>query len=529
MTTSSLPAQDAERRGDLERILTVLRRRLGLIVLCIVVVGAGALGASLLQEKEYSASASLLFRDPGFAEDLFGAGTGAPNTDATREAATNEQLVGLEVVAGLTARKLKGLSREEVADMVSVAGEGEADVVSVTATSPSPAQAQRVANTFARQFIAFRARADRSRLIQAKRLADREYNRLPPGQRAGVRGEALSRAAERLGVLASLQTGNAELVQPADLPSSPSSPATARNTLLGLLVGLLLGLGLAFLLEQLNRRLRDPEEAREAFGLPLLATVPESKAIMAPDETAVVPDLPFVENECFHMLQASLRYFNVDEEIRTVLLTSYGAEIGKSTVAWNLARVAAASAKVVLVEADLRNPSIARQRRMTSGPGLAELLTRQVDLDAAIKSRPLAAHGAGGNGAGTRSLDVIVAGAIPPNPAELLASEAMGEVLIRLRARYDLVVVDTAPLAVVSDAFPLLREVDGAIVVARMGRTTKEDAERMQDLLGRLDATVLGLVANAVKSGRRDRYGYGYYDGRVAARQAEPVATPPPR
>jgi uncharacterized protein involved in exopolysaccharide biosynthesis len=166
----------------LERVLAVLRRRAVLIALCLVVTAAAAFGFSELQQKEYSASASLLFRNPGFAEDLFGTTANAPSTDATREAATNQKLVGLEVVGERAAGRLRGLSPEEVSEMVSVAAEGEADVVSVTATSTDPAQAQRVANTFARQFVAFRAGTDKRKLRQAKRLAERELERLSPGK-----------------------------------------------------------------------------------------------------------------------------------------------------------------------------------------------------------------------------------------------------------------------------------------------------------------------------------------------------------
>jgi capsular exopolysaccharide synthesis family protein len=514
MTIEQEQLEQGSRQADLERVLGVLRRRARLIGLCFVVVAVAAFGLSQLQTKQYSASASLLFRDPAFAEELFGTSTLNAAPDPAREAATNQWLVGLKVVGERTSEHLSGLSPNEVSAMVSVSpAAGEADAVDVTATSSDPREARVVANSFARQFIAFRAGTERSKLIQAKRLAEQSFDNLSPDQQAGPRGEALSRGAEKLGILASLQTGNAELVQPANLPTSPSSPKPVRNGVLGAILGLLIGIGLAFLFERLNRRLRDPEEAREAFGLPVLGTVPESKAIDASNHGPTSPDLPFVENEAFRMLRASLRYFNIDREIRSVLIASYGAEVGKSTVAWNLARVAATSSKVVIVETDLRNPSLARQHGLTTGPGLAELLTHQIELDKAIQTKPIATGGNNGKGAAERVLDVIVAGANPPNPAELLESQTMSEVLAQLSERYELIVVDTAPVGVVSDAFPLLREVDGAIVVARMDKTTRDHAEGLREQLERLNAPVLGIVANAIKQRRGGKYGYGYYGG----------------
>jgi len=517
---------DRSRQADLERVLAILRRRAVLIALCFFVTAAAAFGFSVLQTKEYSTSASLLFRNPGFAEDLFGTTATASNPVPTREAATNAKLVGLNVVAARAAQQLPGLSTEEVSGMVSVESQGEAELVSVTATSPDPAQARRVANTFARQFIAFRAGTDKAKLKQAKRLAEREYERLSPDEKGSARGQALSRGAEKLGILASLQTGNAELVQPAVQPTSPSSPKPKRNAILGAILGLLLGIGLAFLLERLNRRLRDPEEAQEAYGLPVIGTVPESKEIDATNHGATAAELPFLENESFRMLRASLRYFNVDEEIHTVVISSHAAGVGKSTTAWHLARVAASSSRAVLVETDLRNASIAGQHGLRMGPGLSELLTRQVELDEAIQSKPVAG-GSNGADAGERALDVIVAGANPPNPAELIESQAMNEVLAQLRERYDLVVLDTAPMGVVSDCFPLLREVDGVIAVTRLGQSTRDGAERLREQLARLEAPVLGIVANGVKVRRGGKYGYGYYGGyyRKAAEEEKVAAS----
>jgi succinoglycan biosynthesis transport protein ExoP len=522
MTTQASEETDA-RQMDLGGGIAVLRRRAGLIVLCAVFATVAALGISLLQQKQYSASASLLFRNPGFAESLFGNSVTTPSTDPEREAATNEKLVGLKIVAKRTSEHLKGLTPEEVSNMVSVSASGEADIVSVTATSSKPEQAKLVANTFAHQFISFRAEADRSTLLEAKQLAEEEYRRLTPEQQAGPRGVALSSGAEKLSILASLQTGNSELVQPAELPTSPSSPRPMRNAIVAAIIGLLLGVGLAFLFERLNRTLRDPEEARDAFGLPILATVPESKAIVASNRRTAALELPFMENEAFRMLRAQLRYFNVDRDVRTVVVSSHAAGVGKSTVAWNLARVAATSSRAIVVEADLRNPTLSAQHGLRSRPGLAELLTNQVELDAAIQSKPLAV-GANGAGGGERQIDVIVAGANPPNPAELIESKAMSEILSELTKRYELVVIDTAPIGVVSDALPLLRMADGLIVVARIGETTRDTAHEMRDQLDRLDVPVLGLVANLIKLRRGGRYGYGYYG--PPASQREPVERP---
>jgi receptor protein-tyrosine kinase len=509
-------------RSELEQILRTLGNRWRLIAACFAATTLAALGFSLLQTKEYSASASLLFRDPGYAQALFGTAVTAANPDPAREAATNVKLVGLDIVAERASQALDGrITGAEVASKIEVAQQGESDVVSVTATDQVPATAKRLANTFARQFIVFRTAADRSKLRNAQRLAERQFERLTDAERVGARGESLSRAAERLGVLASLQTGNAELVQPADLPSSPSSPQTKRNVVLGAVLGLLLGIGLAFLFERLNRRLRDPEEVSAAYDLPVLGTIPFSKTLGEGDGHN---GLPFFEDESFRTLRAALRYFNVDRDVRSVVLTSYAAGEGKSTIAWNLATVAASTARVVVVEADLRNPGIAAARGLARSPGLAEVLTHQVDVLDATQEVPPSAWGGVRKGDG--SLSLVAAGATPPNPAELLESQAMTDLLKRLEAEYDFVVVDTPPTGVVSDAFPLVSKVAGVIIVSRLGRATRDSAVRLRDQLRQLNAPLLGVVANGVKRRGRGAYGYGRgYYGQQDVPSGEPATS----
>jgi capsular exopolysaccharide synthesis family protein len=512
-----VPKSDqSKRRSDFERIVHVLRRHLRLILLCLVLAGAAATGFSLLQTKEYTATASLLFRNPGFAEDVFGTSPSSSPTDPTREAATNQQLVGMRVVAGRTAKVLGGdYTEAQIHDMVAVSSDGQSEIVSITATSKSGAAAQEVANTFARQFISFRADTDKSKLLQAKTLAEENFNTLSPAQQEGVRGQSLSRAAERLGVLASLQTGNAELVQPATEPTSPSSPKPLRNGFLGAIFGLLLGIGLAFLFDRLGSQFREPEEIRDAFELPVLSVIPDSARLSQTVDDDASGPLPFAENEAFRTLRAALRYFNVDTDVRSVMVVSHESEAGKSTVAWNLALAAAASSRAIIVETDLRASCLAHRHRLRHGPGLAEVLTGQASMDDATQSIHLGGGPTNGNGNGNgngRKLDVMVAGATPPNPSELLESHVMQQTLAELSSRYDFIVVDTAPLGVVSDAYPLVRRVDGVIIVSRIRSSRRDAAERLRERLSQLRAPLLGVVVNGGRR-RKGRYGYGqgYY------------------
>lgn len=524
--SETTPRDGREAESPLVGLLSALRRHVVLILACIFLTGAFAVVVSLLQTKEYTSVASLLFRDDTAANSVFGA-ENAPSIgqDAVREAATNVELVSLNVISDRTAARLGGeITADQIGSAVNVSAQGQSDLVLVEATDPDPETSRRIANTFAAEFISFRATADRSRLLKAKRLADREYAALSESAKQGPRGEQLSRGAERLGILASLQTGNAELVQPAELPTSPSSPKPVRNGVIGAFLGLLLGIGLAFLAERLNRRLRTPDEAGEAMRLPVLGVVPESKEISG-SESGTDP-LPFEEEEAFRMIRASLRYFSVDEEVTTLLVTSSAAKAGKSTLAWNLARVAARTAKVALVEADLRNPAIARRVSTLQGPGLAEVLTNQASLAEATQTVGSVEGEPTLNGR-TPRLDVITAGTVPPNPADLLESQRMADVIGQLEQSHDFVVVDTAPIGVVSDAFPLIGRVDGVIVVVRMFDTTRDSADELRQQLERLNASTLGVVANGVRSGRGGGYGYGYYGATgVAAGPGVSTAAP---
>jgi capsular exopolysaccharide synthesis family protein len=298
-------------------------------------------------------------------------------------------------------------------------------------------------------------------------------------------------------------------VQPARPPTAAASPKIPRNVAIGVVLGVILGLLLAVLFDRLDRRLRDPREVEELFERPILGAIPESRALArrGADESA----LPAVDAEAFRMLRANLRYFNIDRQVRSVLITSAAPGDGKSTVAWNLAAAAAgAGAKVLLLESDLRHPSLAAAQQVKSTPGLSNVLSGTARLEDVTQKVEIPERTNGRSP--HRTMDVVTAGPLPPNPTDLMDSKQMEDVIRAGEENYELVVIDTPPTSVVSDAIPLVTKVSGVIVVSRLGKSTREAIMHLRNQLRNLDAPTLGVVVNALGS-RGGQYGYGYAYG----------------
>ena len=500
---------------DVYRVIEALRRRVGLVVLCIVLVPLAALGLSLAQEKQYTATIAILFRNPGLDQEILGHGNILfPPIDADQEAATNLRLVDLDTVDRLVGGQL-GLSQGDVRGKINVQAQGNSNIVTVSATDSSARRAATIANVFGAQFIAFRRDADRAKINQATTLVQNRINELPPGGGGDIRRSLLENRLTALQTLADLQTGNAEVVQPADVPTSPSSPKIVRNTVIGGLVGVLLALALALILDRVDRRVREPDELEDIFDLPIVGYVPESGSLRKEDAG---PQLRGPIAEAFRMLRTTLLYFNVDKNLRSLLVTSAAPKEGKTTVSLNLACTAAAGgAKVLLLEADLRHPALRKHiSDVPDGiPGLGEIIARDLDLHSGVTRVPLESSK---EGRPLASLDVILAGPVPPNPADLLESQRMRMLIQEAERDYDLVVIDTPPTFVVPDAVPLVNQVSGVIVVARLGVTMRDTARKLREQLDNLNAPTLGLVVNSVDHWRT-RYGYIYESGCVSQRR----------
>jgi polysaccharide biosynthesis transport protein len=470
--------------------LRLLWRHKLLIALPVIVVAAAALVFSLQQEQKYSASASLIFRDSGpGARPLV-------SQDPEREAATNVRLLQGDLVERRVARALGG----SIGGTVSVAAEGDSNVITVKATATDPERAARIANTYAREYTQFRRETARRELREEQGETRGELAALddiPPGtaDELAIQRErfALQRRLAQLAV-ATPRAGDIRPVGLAKPPSSAASPDPVRNTLLGALVGLLLGLVLAGARDRLDRRIRDPQELESVFERPIIGRIPKSRALAKRRRGADA--LPPAEAEAFHNLRANLLYFGADHRPRSILVTSAEPREGKTTIAWNLARAASSpGSRVILIEGDLRRPTLGRSLGAGDGQGLAEFLEGEASLADVVREVAVASRKNGSDD--PRTVSVILAGSPPENPLDLFDSERMRELLTTLSETYDLVVIDTPPTSTTADAIPLLSQVGGVIVVGRLAKSGYESASELSELLTRLHAPTFGVVVNS--------------------------------
>ena len=286
------------------------------------------------------------------------------------------------------------------------------------------------------------------------------------------------------------------VAEPAALPQVPVGPNKLLLMAVAAACGFALAAGTAYLIEFLDDTLKTPDEISQTFQAPLIGIVPVLGKGVHGLFVAAQPRAP--GTEAFRSLRTNLEFAAVDQPLKTILVTSTGAGEGKSTVSVNLALAIAQSGKnVILVDGDLRFPCVHTFFSIPDHPGLSDVLGGQVGLMEAAQLPP-----EGG-------IHVIAAGNLAPNPAELLGSKKMEHVLASLQETYDVVVVDGPPF-LVTDAWILSAKVDGVVLVAQPGRTSKHAARGMMDQIKRGRARLLGLVANRVQRQGSDYYYNNY-------------------
>jgi tyrosine-protein kinase len=482
--------------GVMEQGLRILRRRKVIVLQALIGVPLIALALTLTQKKEYTATATLLFRESP-------AAIGETNAvvDPTREAATNGELVALPVIAEEAAKSINNaIPAGEILESVEVTPSPNGDTAAVAATTVEPQRSADIANAYGAAYISFRRKADRSQVQDAIELAEESLAGMSPSELSGPQGAALKKQLNQLKLDQALQTGGAELVQKASPPTEPSSPSLARNIGLGVVLGGLLGFGLAALLERVDQRVRSSDEMEQLYRLPLIGRIPRSKRLSGAGRAEGLGPQT-VEGEAFRGLRANLRYFAVDTDMRSLLIVSPEEGDGKSTVARGLAlAMAEMGDHVVLVEADLRKGSDFRQITGRPADGLSNVLSG-TPLD-----RVLVHVQVGGGGHG---LTVLPSGPTPPNPSELLESERMHEVLAELREGFEFVILDSPALGAVSDALALVTQASEIVIVGGLGKTTRSAAAELTKQFSLLDKQPVGVIVNFSEA-ERAKYSHYY-------------------
>ena len=323
--------------------------------------------------------------------------------------------------------------------------------------------------------------ADLGNMVSARQIDDTQK------QIAALQGKLSTLQSNYANLLSNTQQGAVNtitVIEPAGLPKRPIGPNRVLSILIASVIGMVMAGGAAYVLEYLDDTMKTPQEIEKAIGYPIIGYIGETDS-----ET----NLPFVFNhprhpmaETYRSLRTNLEFASVDKPLKTLVITSSDTGEGKTSVVTNLAVVEAQGEKnVVVMDADMRMPSMHKSFDMRLEPGLSEVFRGRANLDQALHAWK------------DSSVEVLPAGSIPPNPSELLASKKMDMIFDSLKESKDLVIVDGPPF-IVTDAAVLADKVDGVLVVVRPGYARKAAVKSMMDQINRSKARVVGVVLNRI-------------------------------
>ncbi|MCW2163494.1 capsular exopolysaccharide family [Microbacterium hydrothermale] len=447
---------------ELRDYLRILHRNWILILALTVLGGAGAYGYSLLQTPTYEASTQLYV---SVRSESSGVSELAQGTNFARQAVVSfvdvvdSALVLDRVIDDLNLNE----SAQQLARSIDASSPTNSVIISIKASNANAEMAASIANSVGTNF------------------ADVVVNRLekPDGNTASL--------------------VKVETIEPALVPTSPAAPHTPINILLGIVLGLGLGLGFAILRSLLDTRihsLHDIEAATESPVLGGIALDPDAKK--RPLIVHADPRNPRAES--FRSLRTNLQFIDVDGASRSFVVSSAGPGEGKSTTTANLAiALAETGARVALVDGDLRLPRVADYMGIEGGVGLTDVLIGRAELVDVLQQW------------GTGRLFVLPSGRTPPNPSELLGSQAMQRTLTELAGAFDYVLVDAPPLLLVTDAAVVSRFTSGVLMVAASGTTKKPQLTAAVEKLNAIGSRLFGVIVTMLPAKGPDSYGYGAY------------------
>ena len=505
--------------------LRVLWRRKWLVVATVVAALAVSLFFSTRATRIYAASSRVLIAATD--TTVFGS-TGFVAPDPA-QIDTQIEVVQSPPVEAAVAREL-GASAPLVSD-VDVASVGTTRILKITVRSPDPKVAARAATLYATTYRDFRrAEAIEELVSLSKKLAetaaqaknqvdelDAQLARAQAGRAnpAEVQSIKIQRDAEATSFLlyqqktdqaqvdASVRSGGVQLLNPAIEPTTPVSPRPLTSAALALALGALIGAAAAIALDFLDDSFKRQDEVeRLSRGLPILGSIPA----VLDWRSRETPRLVTIEDpgdpvsEAYRALRTSVQFIGVRQELRTIQVSSPVASEGKTTTLANLAVTLALSGRrVAVVDCDLRRPRLHEFFSAPNGVGFTSVLLGDQPLASALRRVSLP---------GGASFDLLPSGPLPPNPAELLGTSRVAELIAALRAENDYVLIDAPPVLPVTDAVVLSTRVDGLLLVATAGVTSRRHFSRALSTLQSADAPVLGIVVNGAPN--ESGYGYGY-------------------
>lgn len=325
-----------------------------------------------------------------------------------------------------------------------------------------------------------------------------------PVQAAAIAQAVASSLVEAVEKLESPKTGgnspvSLSIIKPAMAPTIPSAPNTRMNLGVGLFLGVVFGVGLAVFRTTLDSRIRGEADLRKVTDVPLLGGISfDQDATRKPLLTQASPQSPRAES--FRQLRTNLQFANISGSANSVLITSSLPGEGKSTTATNLAiALAQAGKSVCLIDADLRRPMVNEYLGLDRAAGLTTALVGQAEVEDLLQPW------------GDGSLYVLTSGQIPPNPSELLGSDAMKRLLKKLEEAFDTVILDAPPLLPVTDAAVLSQHVGGVVLVVGSHKLRQQDLEKAVNSLDLVGSNLLGVVLNRLPVKGPDAYSYSYY------------------
>ncbi|WP_163543768.1 polysaccharide biosynthesis tyrosine autokinase [Occultella kanbiaonis] len=342
-----------------------------------------------------------------------------------------------------------------------------------------------------------------------------------PQQAANIANAVAAELAEAVAALAPADTAGTEAVRAtiiaeATVPAGASSPNVTRNLGLGLVLGVGLGIGLALLREVLDSKVRTESDVARVTEASIVATIGyDGDASAHPLTVQADPHSP--RAEAYRRLRTNLQFLDIADRSHSIVITSSLPGEGKSTTSINLAiALAEAGTRVLLVDADLRRPQVAKYLQLEGRVGLTTVLIGRADLPSVVQPW--------GNG----NLHVLPSGRVPPNPSELLGSHAMESLMEVATEQYDMVILDSPPLLPVTDSAILAGKAGGALVVVGSDNVHMAQLEDSLEALEAVDARVLGLVLNKIQRKHIGKY-HGYHYGSSYAPQMERTTRPRPR